>query len=240
MTIDKTWRLGVVAVVACFATGCSSGVSNCKRNSSDSFRSTGQTLGSWDVIGSVMDVATLPVTTVAGCAKDIAMSPVYEAADKIRMRSVKAEHVAADDPRVKQNAVAISSLKIEPLPVAPPAPSSTTAKCDYRTSCVAAATLLIGPPRSAAAGSRIVIGQEHQQYELTNNCGEQVQCFVCGSKDGKVSRASSQPCDDAASRPLDKGETWIGDGSAENVDGMSLSCLLASSASNPSCTTWPD
>ena len=240
MTIDGNWRLRVIAVAACFASGCSSGVSNCQKNSRQNLRSTQQTLGSWDLIGSAMDVATLPVTTVAGCAKDIAMSPVYEAADTIRMRSIRAERVSADDPRVSKSAVSISSLKIEPLSATPPAPSSTPAKCDYRTSCVAASTLLVGPPRSASAGSRIVIGQEHQQYELTNNCGEPVQCFVCGSKDGRISRASSQPCDDAASRPLDEGETWIGDGSAQNVDGMSLSCLVASSAANPSCKAWPD
>lgn len=240
MIIDMTWRLGVVAVAACLASGCSSGVSSCQKNSKENLRSTQKTMASWDLIGTVMDVATLPVTTVAGCAKDIAVSPVYEAAESIRMRSVRAERVSADDPRVAKNAVPISSLRIEPLPATAPPSSSQPTKCDYRTSCVAASTLLIGPPRSASAGSRIVIGQEHPQYELTNNCGEQVQCFVCGSKDGKVSRASSQPCDDAAMQSLEKGGTWIGDGSAQNVDGMSLSCLVPTSAANPSCKTWPD
>jgi hypothetical protein len=100
MTIDKAWRLGSIAaaVAACFATGCSSGVSNCQKNSKQTLRSTQRTLGSWDLIGSVMDVAALPMTTVAGCATDIAMSPVYEAAEAIRMRSIRAERVSADDP----------------------------------------------------------------------------------------------------------------------------------------------
>ena len=226
--------LGLVLWLA----GCSSGVSNCQRNSKDNLRSTQRSMQSWDLIGTVMDVATLPVTTVAGCAKDIAVSPVYEAADSIRMRQIRAERVAADDPRVAKNAVQISTLKIEPLPTTPPPSSAPPTKCEYRTTCVAASTLLVGPPR-ATAGQRILITQEHQQYELTNNCGEQVQCYVCGSKEGKVSRTSAGPCDDAASRPLETGETWIGDGSAENVDGMSLSCVKQGEAYS-SCKTWPE
>ena len=210
MMLRTSWRLSLAVAAFFLASGCSSGVSNCRRNSSDNLRSTKKSLQSWDLIGTVLDVATLPVTTVAGCATDIAVSPVYEAAEKIRLRSIKAERVTADDPRVSHSAVAIASLKVEPLPSTAPAVYDP-AKCVYRTNCVAAATLLIAPSKSG--GERIMIAQEHQQYELTNNCGEQVECYVCGSKDGKVSRASGGgPCDDAASRPLEGGETWVGDG----------------------------
>jgi hypothetical protein len=240
MISRTSWRLSAAVVTLWVASGCSSGVSNCKRNSSDNLRSTKKSMQSWDLIGTVMDVATLPVTTVAGCATDLAVSPVYEAAEKIRMRSIKAERVSADDPRVSQSAVPIASLKIEALPSTPPAPAAQPPKCKYRTNCVAASTLLISPGKGA--GGRIVISQEHQQYELTNNCGEHVECFVCGSKGGKVSRAAGTgPCDDAASRPLEGGETWIGDGSAENVDGMALSCLpFDGGGTPPGCKTWPD
>src|SRR5690349_17097449 len=113
-------RACVAVGVLSWLAGCASGVSNCQRNSKDNLRSTQRSMQSWDLIGTVMDVATLPVTTVAGCAKDIAVSPVYEAADTIRMRQIRAERVAADDPRVAKNAVRISTLKIENLPSAPP------------------------------------------------------------------------------------------------------------------------
>src|SRR5437764_3432839 len=110
MMSRTSWQLSVAVVAMFVALGCSSGVSNCRRNSSDNLKSTRKSLQSWDLIGTVMDVATLPVTTVAGCAKDIAVSPVYEAAEQLRMRSIRAERVSADDPRVSRSAVPISSL----------------------------------------------------------------------------------------------------------------------------------
>jgi len=239
MMSRTSWRF-FVAVSACLlVSSCASGVSECRRNSKDNLRSTKKSLQSWDLIGTVMDVATLPVTTVAGCATDIAVSPVKEAAAQIRLRSIRAERVSADDPRVLLNAVPIKSLKVEELSSTPPAVPIDPAKCEYRTNCVAASTLLVTPSRQA--GGRIMITQQYQQYELGNNCGEQVQCYVCGAKDNKIVRAGSGPCADAASRPLDSGETWVGAGSAEEVDGMSLSCLKTQGDTvMPGCKTWPD
>jgi len=43
---------------------------------------------------------------------------------------------------------------------------------------------------SKTGGSRVMISQEYQQYELNNNCGEPIDCFVCERKTGKVSRRS--------------------------------------------------
>ena len=226
----------VVALVV--VSGCASGVSNCKGNVRDNLRSTKRGLGSYDLIGTVIDIAALPVTTVATCAKDVAVSPAYEVARSIRQRAIKAERVAADDPRVSKNAVKISTLKIEQVAAIKPPSTVDEKKCEYRANCVAASTLLVTPARTA--GKTVLITNEHQQYELTNRCGEQIECFICGTKDNKVSKPPGTICADAAARPLENGETWIGDGSAENVDGMALSCLPFDGNGYASCKTWPD
>jgi hypothetical protein len=239
MILQHFWRLSLTATALLAASGCASGVSNCKSNARDSMRSTNRSLQSFDPIGTVLDVATLPVTMTATCAKDIAVSPVYEAADKLRyQRMVKAQRVTADDPRVSRAATPITKLDVKPTaPVSPP--PGTAAKCDYRTTCVAASTLLISPGKTASAKT-IVISQEHQQYELTNNCGEPIDCYVCGTKDNKVSRASGATCDDATIRKLEPNETWIGDGAAENVDGMAMTCIVADAGEHITCRTWPE
>jgi hypothetical protein len=240
MVLRSSWRLCLAVTALLAAAGCASGVSNCRRNAKDNLRSTGRGLQSWDVVGTAIDVVALPVTATATCAKDLAVSPVYEAADMLRVqRIVKAERVTADDPRVKRAAARITAVDLPPSAAAAGAPSAKSAKCEYRTPCVTASTLLVSPSRSASSET-ILIGQEHQQYELTNNCAEAIDCYVCGTKDGKISRSSGATCADATIRKLEPTETWVGDGSAEDVDGMAMTCLVADASGHVACRTWPE
>lgn len=229
------------------AIGCSRGVSNCKRNAGDSWRQTSNSLRSWDLIGTAIDVAMLPVRTTADCARDIAVSPIQEIQAANVQRRVQAVRVSPEEAAARQRAAAATAPTAAVVPpsaqgqaaptvVAPPDQSKDP--CGYRSACVAASTLVVEGGRRADLSGEV--SQEHAQYEITNNCGEPVVCYVCGTRGGKVVRGESGTCDDGNKSPLDVGETWVSQGSAQGIDGMSLTCLQREGSDLPaSCRTWP-
>ncbi|MBI2962853.1 MAG: hypothetical protein HYY35_03800 [Deltaproteobacteria bacterium] len=230
------------------AVGCSRGVSNCQRNASDSWSQTGRSLQSWDLVGAAVDVAMLPVRTATDCARDMAVSPLQEWQAANVQRSVKAVRVSPEEAAARQRP-ATPPAAPSAATVAAPAPAPATAPaalppdqskdpCGYRSGCVAASTLVIEGGRRADLSGQII--QEHAQYEITNQCGEPVLCWLCGTRAGKVMRGESATCDDGATSRLDVGETWISRGDAQGIDGMSLTCLKHAASDVPaSCRTWP-
>lgn len=228
-------------VLAC---GCSRGLSNCKRNAGDTWRQAGKDLRSWDVLGSAVDVVMMPVTTTADCARDIAVSPIQELQAQNVQRKITAVRVTPEQAEVARqrpvvaptaDGAAVASAK--DTQIAAQLPAKKQDPCGYRTACVAASTLVVEGGRRSDASQQAP--KEHAQYEITNNCGEPVECFVCGTRAGAIVRGESGGCDDGSKSRLDIGETWVSQGSVQGIDGMSLTCLLRERTEQLSCRTWP-
>lgn len=233
-------RLAVCALVLVSA-GCASGVSECRRNAKSQMRDVGKNLLSFNVVQTVIDIALLPVATTAGCATDVAMSPVYEGANKLRdiTRKISAVRVGEDDARVVKNAGSGQKFKAagSASPASPIAtqPIEKRDACEYRTGCMAASSLLVTPSARSTDANR----REHAQYSVVNNCGETVDCFICGTRGGMVKPTDTGACDDPSEPTLEAGETWVADGQTPNVDGMALTCLARDDSAHVNCTTWP-
>lgn len=240
----------VALLAALAAASCASGVSKCKRNAGDNWRQVGRNVGSFNLLEALLDVVLMPIQTTAECARDIAASPVLEAASKLEdiQHKIAAERVTADDARVASRPHADASHQQAPLqtvdlPPSGPAtsakptgtPAATASACEYRTTCAAASTLIVMPSRNAAADAR-----EHPQYEVKNKCGESIDCYICGTKNGTVARDDAGKCDDANHPVLEATETWVADGTNAGVDGMALTCLPHDGTAHPSCRTWPE
>jgi len=242
MTSFSIGRSGLLlragAVVLLVVGGCSRSTSRCKSDAGGTLSQAGKEFRSFDLLGALVDVVLLPVTATADCARDVAVASAKEVGDRFQ-RSVGAERVGEDDPRVKP-------VTTEPAP-APPPPVEATSRvaeeplpaekaCDYRSSCVAASTLLVTPSRGAAPGGE---AREYQQYALTNNCDEEIDCYVCATKAGEVVRGADGSCVDSNEHTLSVGRNWITHGNAQGVDGMALTCLRNDSTGHTGCRTWP-
>jgi hypothetical protein len=227
--------VGLVAVVC---SGCARGVSNCARSTSDTFNQAGTSLRSLDLLGAVTDVVMAPVTATSDCATAMALSPIQTWMAQARQRNIKAVHVTPEEAEAsaKRMRTGRSSPTAQGTTPAPPAGIKEEDPCQYRSACVVASTLVVGASRMADANGGA--STEHAQYELTNDCGEPIDCFICGTKNGAVAR-DTDPCDDSNQYGLDVGETWITKGNSPDVDGMAMTCLLKGKSEDSSCRTWP-
>jgi hypothetical protein len=228
----------IAAVLLALLCSCSRGVSNCTRNAGDTWRQAGRSIGSLDVLGAVTDVVMMPVTTASDCATAMALSPI-QTLQAQQQRSVKAVHVTPEEAEASANRARPSGRSSPTAAGTTPAPvvaSKEEDPCQYRSGCVVASTLVVGPSRTASASGDAP--GEHAQYELTNDCGEPIVCFICGTKSGTVLR-DFEPCNDSNHSALDIGETWITKGTTQGVDGMALTCLEKSKGEDPTCRTWP-
>lgn len=206
-----------------------------------------------DLLGAVVDVVAMPLTSTADCARDIAAAPVYEAQRRLQVqKSIAGVRVNAEDRDTIEKARATQQAKVDTqvaslgnpavLPggsntkASPPAEvgSQTGDPCQYRTMCVGASTLLVITDRGGASGKT-----EHPQYSLKNSCGDTIDCYICGTRGGSIVRDDDGQCDDSNHYSLETDETWILDGRVQAVDGMTLTCLHHDGSEHPSCRTWP-
>jgi hypothetical protein len=226
--LDLTLR--AVALLMLTLVGCSRSAARCKSDAGGTLSQAGKELRNFDLLGAFADVVTLPVTATADCARDVAVASAQEIGDRFQ-RSVKAERVSADDPRVKP-----ATASAEPPPPLKAVTVAAEEACDYRSSCVAASTLLVTPSQKSQSRGETA---EYQQYALTNNCGEEIDCYICATKAGAVTRTSDGSCIDSNEHTLSVGRTWVAHGNAQGVDGMALTCLRANGTGHNTCRTWP-
>jgi hypothetical protein len=238
VSIGRSGLLPAGAVLLFAVAGCSASTSQCKSDTRGTLRQAGKEFRNFEILGALVDVILLPVAATTDCARDVAASSAKDMGDRFERR-VGAERVGEDDPRVKPETR-------EPAPAPPPPVAATSPvteeplpgekACDYRSSCVAASTLLVTSSRGSASGGE---AHEYQQYALSNNCDAEIDCYVCATKAGEVVHAADGSCVDSNEHTLSVGKNWITHGNAPGVDGMSVTCLRNDGTGHAGCRTWP-